>query len=96
MIVYTLFPFFCLPHEVQTTRPAIQSNSREVGMVEEMFEDGLPINGTNDDADKLVFPRTFISFKVFTPLESCATFGEALRTLKFEFLKATRSPNTQC
>ena len=84
----------CFPssnaHEVQTTRLAIKSFSREMEMVEECFEDGLRFNGTTEDADKLVFLRTFVGSDYFTLLESSATFADALRTLDRQFLKPTR------
>ena len=53
------------------------------------FEDGLRINGTTEDAEKLVFLRTFVSSDYFTLLESSATFADALRTLDRQFLKPT-------
>ena len=43
------------------------------------FEDGLRINGTTEDADKLVFLRKFVGSDYFTLLESSATFADALR-----------------
>ena len=54
------------------------------------FEDGLRINGTTEDADKLVFLRTFVGSDYFILLESSATFADALRTLDRQFLKPTR------
>ena len=54
------------------------------------FEDGLRINGTTEDADKLVFLRTFVGSDYFTLLESSATFADTLRTLDRQFLKPTR------
>ena len=54
------------------------------------FEDGLRINGTTEDADKLVFLRTFVGSNNFTLLESSATFADTLRTLDRQFLKPTR------
>ena len=54
------------------------------------FEDGLRITGTTEDADKLVFLRTFVGSEYFTLLEISATFADALRTLDRQFLKPTR------
>ena len=54
------------------------------------FEDGLRINGTTEDADKLVFLRTFVGSGYFTLFESFATFADALRTLNRQFPKPTR------
>ena len=45
------------------------------------MEDGFRINGTTEEANKLVFFRTFVGSDYFTPLESSATFADVLRTL---------------
>ena len=54
------------------------------------FEDGLRINGTTEEADELVFFRTFGGPDYFTHLESSDTFADALRILDRQFLKPTR------
>ena len=54
------------------------------------LEDGIRINGTTEDPDKLVFLRTFVGSDYFTLLESSATFADALRTLDRQFRKPTR------
>ena len=54
------------------------------------FEDGLRINGTTENADNLVFLRTFVGSDYFTLLECSATFAYALRLLDRQFLKPMR------
>ena len=54
------------------------------------LKDGLRIDGSSEDADKLVFLRTFVSCDYFIRLVSSATFGHALRTLNRHFLKPPR------
>ncbi|XP_075256708.1 uncharacterized protein LOC142349181 [Convolutriloba macropyga] len=54
------------------------------------FADGLAINGTTTDADKLVFLRTYVGADYFALLESATGYNDAIATLDKQFLKPTR------
>ena len=54
------------------------------------FADGLRINGTTTDADKLVFLRTYVGADYFALLESATGYNDAIATQDKQFLKPTR------
>ena len=65
------------------------------------FEDGLRINGTTEEADKLVFLRTFVGFDFFILLESSANVcrrTENVGQAVFEAHESALCPssNAQC
>ena len=77
-------------HEVQTIDLPSNLSPEKRKWWKTYFEEGLRTNGTTEDADKIVFLRTFVGSDYFTLLESSATFGYALGTLDRQCLKPTR------
>ena len=89
VIVHALYSFSCLSWSWNhpTCHQIFLSNWK---WWQKCFEDGLRINGTTEDADKLVFLRAFVGPDYFTLLKSSARFADALRTLDRLFLKPMR------